>query len=188
MTQVRTVSLILAATEPAFGIGYKGQLPWHLKQEMKYFKQVTMNSTVIMGRKTWQSIPKEYRPLVGRKNVVISRDPSACYGTGVLACTSLEGAIGQSDKEKDIYVIGGAELYAASLPYADKLFITLINDEQNKIKCDTHFSFNQQEWSLQPEEKLRKVLGPSVDIPRGAEVQENGFEYRFTLWERKAQQ
>lgn len=184
MTQVRPVSLIMAVTDPAFGIGRKGQLPWHLKREMQYFKQVTMNSTVIMGRKTWQSIPKEYRPLVGRKNVVISRDPSACYGTGVLACTSLESALGQSDPEKKVFVIGGAELYAAALPYADKLFITLIKDEQNTMKCDTFFRFNQHEWMMQPDTRLRQVLGPDVDLPENSTVQENDLEYKFVLWER----
>ncbi|GMM52764.1 dihydrofolate reductase [Starmerella bacillaris] len=185
MTQSRSVSLILAATDPAFGIGRKGQLPWHLKGEMKYFKQVTTDSTVIMGRKTWYSIPVEYRPLVNRKNVVISRDPSACYGTGVLACTSVESALGQCDKNKSIFVIGGAEIYKACLPYADKMFITLIKDESNKIKCDTFFRFNQNEWQMQPSERLKEALGKDVDIPDNCSVTEDGLEYTFTLWERR---
>lgn len=101
-------------------IGLDGGLPWRYPEDMKRFKSETMGSTIIMGRKTWNSFPK--RPLPGRRNIIISR------GTveGVEHYDSVEKAINAADEP--IWIIGGGEIYALALPYCDTIDMTLVPD------------------------------------------------------------
>ena len=119
-----TVSLILAMSENRV-IGRDGGLPWHLPKDLKRFKQLTLGHVLIMGRKTYESIPK--RPLPKRRSIVLSRDPD-CRPEGVEVARSLEEAFELAGGE-DVFVIGGAGVFAATAPSADRLYLTLVHTE-----------------------------------------------------------
>src|SRR5882672_8215181 len=104
-------------------IGAKGKLPWHLPEDLQHFKKLTLGHPVIMGRRTWESLGK---PLPGRENIVISRKPGYAV-PGASMAVSIEGAIALCAGEPVAFVIGGAEIYAASLPLADALVLTEID-------------------------------------------------------------
>ena len=121
----KPLSLIVACTSQG-GIGKGGELPWRIPGDMAYFKRVTAESTapdrlnaVIMGRKTWESIPVKFRPLPGRLNVVLSRNPAALnLPADVLGAESLPDALAAVDNRADIeqcFIIGGAEIYKQAL-------------------------------------------------------------------------
>lgn len=119
------ISLIVAMASNRV-IGINNQLPWHLSADLKRFRQITMGSPILMGRKTYESIG---RPLPGRTNVIISRDP-AYKQEGCLVFNDIETAIEScGQKFQEIFVIGGSELYESMLPMADTLYVTLINKE-----------------------------------------------------------
>jgi dihydrofolate reductase len=119
------ISLIVAMASNRV-IGIDNQLPWHLSADLKRFRQITMGSPIVMGRKTYESIG---RPLPGRTNVIISRDP-AYKQEGCLVFNDIETAIGSCcQKFREIFVIGGSELYRSVLPMADALYVTLIHKE-----------------------------------------------------------
>ena len=108
-------------------IGNKGQLPWYISEDMQHFKNITLGKTVVMGRKTFDSIGK---PLKGRKNIVLTRNKN--FKADCIITHSIEKVL----KYKDFIVIGGEEIYNQFLPLASKLYITLINE---KFKGDKHF-------------------------------------------------
>jgi dihydrofolate reductase len=113
-------------------IGADGAMPWHLPEDLAHFRSVTRGGAVIMGRRTWDSLPERFRPLPGRKNVVITRQRGwAAEGTSV--AHSLEDALALT--EGDLWVIGGAEIYALALAYADVLEVTEIDTD---IAGDTY--------------------------------------------------
>ena len=130
---------IIVAIGPNNVIGKRGALPWHLPEDLKHFKKLTMGHPIIMGRKTYESIG---RPLPGRVNVVITRQEGfAAPGCEVFG--SLEGALAKYQSQ-DPFVIGGAEIYRASLPLADRLYITEV-----KISTDGDVffpDFNRGAW------------------------------------------
>jgi len=105
-------------------IGRDGTLPWHLPEDLTNFRAVTGGSTVIMGRRTWESLPERFRPLPGRVNVVLTRDPHFA-AVGALRASSLGGALGAVG---DAWVIGGAAVYAEALPLVDVAVITEIDE------------------------------------------------------------
>src|SRR5665647_2840073 len=95
-------------------IGVNGKLPWHLPEDMVHFKRTTLGSPVIMGRKTWDSLPPKFRPLPGRLNIVVTRQPD-WHSVGALAAHSLPDAMRRCPPDSDAWVIGGAELYKQAL-------------------------------------------------------------------------
>jgi dihydrofolate reductase len=105
-------------------IGRGGQLPWHLGADLKRFKRLTMGHTIVMGRKTWESIG---RPLPGRRMVVITRQ-SGYQSEGVEVVGSLDDALAlaRAAGDDEVFVIGGAEIYRLALPRADRLYMTLV--------------------------------------------------------------
>lgn len=107
-------------------IGKDGGLPWHLPQDLAHFKQVTMGSPVIMGRRTWESLPERFRPLPGRSNIVVTRQ-NDWSAAGALRATSLQDAVAQCSGAERAWVIGGAALFAAALPLADVAEVTEID-------------------------------------------------------------
>ena len=109
-------------------IGVNGDLPWHLPEDLAHFKRCTLGSPVIMGRKTWDSLPPRFRPLPGRLNVVVTRqtDWQAEGAEGVLRAGSIAEACKLCPAEGDAWVIGGAEIYAQALPLADSAVVTEI--------------------------------------------------------------
>lgn len=134
-----SVSMI-AAVGKNLELGKNNNLIWHFKEDMKFFKDTTMGHTVVMGRKTFESLPKA---LPGRKNIVISSN-AEYQAQGATVVTSVEQALQIADNE-EIFVIGGGKIYAEFLPYADKLYLTEINAECED--ADTYFpQFNKSEY------------------------------------------
>src|SRR5687767_10290451 len=110
---------IIAAMTDARVIGKENQLPWRLGADLKRFKELTMAHPMIMGRKTWESLPK--RPLPGRPNLVISRNPGY-EAPGAMVCHTLKQAVGElAPSHAWAFVIGGAALFSEALPLAERL-------------------------------------------------------------------
>lgn len=103
-------------------IGRNGDLPWHIAEDLRHFKELTMGHPIIMGRKTWESLPK--RPLPGRRNIVISRNPDYKADGAEVFC-SLEAAV---DTCREVpFIIGGAQVYEKAVPFCSKIFITSVD-------------------------------------------------------------
>lgn len=107
-------------------IGKHNTLPWHLPEDMAHFKRTTLGCPVIMGRKTWDSLPPRFRPLPGRLNVVVTRQGD-WQAPGALCAHSLSEACSLCPENSDAWVIGGAELYAQALPLASSAVVTEID-------------------------------------------------------------
>ena len=132
-----TVTLIAAVARNGV-IGSAGGIPWHLPEDFAHFKATTMGQTLVMGRATYDSIG---RPLPGRTTIVLTRDP-AWSADGVQTAASLEEALALA--EGDVYVAGGATVYAAALPYADEQLLSEIDLEP---EGDTFYpAFDRAEW------------------------------------------
>lgn len=120
-------------------IGVGGSLPWHYSEDLKRFKRVTLGAAVVMGRKTWESIG---RPLPGRQNIVISRNPDYPQ-QGFNLCSSLQEAI-EVAQSHEVMVIGGGELYRQAMPVASRMVLTLVDFEP---QADTWFpEWDTAEW------------------------------------------
>lgn len=117
------IALIAAISENNC-IGKSGTLPWHIPEDLKRFKTITTGHTVLMGRKTWESIPEKFRPLPNRKNIVVTRNTDYAVPVGVVLYHSVEEVL--KHEKGDIMVIGGAEIYTQSITLADTLYITHI--------------------------------------------------------------
>jgi dihydrofolate reductase len=134
---------IIAAMALNRAIGRDGGLPWHLPRELRHFKEATMGKPIVMGRRTWQSIG---RPLPGRQNIVVTRNP-AFHAEGCDVAASLDGAVALARGE-EIMVIGGADLYGASLGYADRMLLTLVECEPD---ADAWFpEWRKEDWLEKP--------------------------------------
>jgi len=107
-------------------IGRAGALPWHLPEDLAFFKRTTLGAPVLMGRKTWESLPQRFRPLPGRINVVVTRQ-HGYNAPGAAVAHSLPAATALFPPEAVIWVIGGAELYAQALPLAQLVVVTEID-------------------------------------------------------------
>jgi dihydrofolate reductase len=113
-------------------IGRDGRLPWHLPTDLRRFKTLTTGHTVVMGRKTFESLPEAVRPLPDRRNVVLSRNPAFAPGPGVVTAPDLAAALALCGR--DCFVIGGAEVYAETLPLADRIYSTEVDaDEEGDV-------------------------------------------------------
>lgn len=160
-----TMIVFVAALDENRGIGYGGTLPWSLPADMAHFRQTTMGHAVLMGRKTYESIGK---PLPGRENIVLTRDRSLEV-PGVKLVHTLEEAVAES-RNRELHVIGGAELFQALLPQADKLVLTRI---WHAFPADTFFpELSGREWALES------------SIP-GVTDERNPYRYDFEVWARK---
>jgi dihydrofolate reductase len=120
-----TVALVAAVARGGV-IGRDGTIPWRLPEDVAFFKELTTGHPVVMGRRTWESIPDRFRPLPGRRNVVVTRNPSWSAEDAERA-GSLEEALAFVEGAERVFVIGGAEVYAAALPHADELILTEID-------------------------------------------------------------
>jgi dihydrofolate reductase len=107
-------------------IGKEGGLPWHLPEDLTHFKKVTLGAPVIMGRKTWESLPPRFRPLPGRTNIVVTRQP-AWTAEGAIRAGSLQDAIRLCSPHERAWVIGGADIYAQAIAVADTAEVTEID-------------------------------------------------------------
>ncbi len=139
-----SISLIAAVSKNGC-IGKAGGIPWHIPGEQLLFKQLTLNKIVLMGRKTWESIPEKYRPLSERLNIVITRQTDYPLPPGVERFSNIESALA-SHASDDICIIGGADIYRATIDKADKLELTRIDQE---IEGDTFFPLiDANDWQL----------------------------------------
>jgi dihydrofolate reductase len=109
-------------------IGRANQLPWHLPEDLKHFRQVTQGHAVLMGRKTWDSLPERFRPLPGRRNLVLTRNP-AWKEAGAEVVANIPSALALLQGVERVFVLGGAEVYAQAIPLADELYLTEIDAE-----------------------------------------------------------
>ncbi|MFV0681562.1 dihydrofolate reductase [Ottowia sp.] len=107
-------------------IGKEGIMPWHLPEDLAHFKRTTLSHPVIMGRRTWDSIPPRFRPLPGRSNIVVTRQDD-WHQNGAQRASSLRDALQICDQSEVAWVIGGAQIYAQALPLADMLVVTEID-------------------------------------------------------------
>ena len=124
-------------------IGHKGTMPWHLPEDLAHFKRLTQGWPVIMGRKTWDSLPPRFRPLPGRRNVVITRQ-SGWHATGALGASSLADALAQCSPSEEVWVIGGAQIYAQALLLAQRIEVTEI---AKNFEGDAFAPYLGPEWT-----------------------------------------
>lgn len=124
--------MIVALSERDNGIGFEGKMPWHLTDDLKEFKRITMGSTIVMGRKTFESIGK---PLPGRENIVVTKSKEWKY-PGVTICNDLNSLFTLPFKTEEIFIIGGAEIYKQTLNDVENLYITMVKGE---FTSDTFF-------------------------------------------------
>ena len=168
---IMRVSIIAAVAENGI-IGRDGKLPWHLSEDLRRFKRLTMGHTIVMGRRTWESIG---RPLPGRRMVVVSRQPqyrARPEGVEVAACLNDALRIAEAAGDDEVFIIGGAELYRAALIKADRLYLTRV---RAKVAGDTYFpEVDWQQWRLLESEKH--------DADDG-----NDYRYSFEVFERAAE-
>ena len=212
-----TLTLILAAT-PNLGIGNSGGLPWpQLKKEMGFFARVTKRTSpststegvkkvnaVLMGRKTWESIPPKFRPPKDRLNIVITSNPKEFMSKldkksdveGPMVCSSVLDALSQLESQQEnklpssnveldrVFVIGGATIYntALELPQTKRVLLTKIHKE---FECDTFFPINLDEttiWRNSSREEVQNFTGE--EIQEGG-IEEQGVKFEFCMYERE---
>lgn len=159
-----SISFIVAMDiQQAIGLG--NALPWRLPADLAYFKKTTLNHTVLMGRKTFESMGS--KPLPNRNNVILTRN-KAFAAEGCTIVHSVEDAI-ELAKGKEFFVIGGAEVFQLFLPVVDRLYITLIEQE---FAADTFFpEFDIEDWAL-------------VSSEDGIKDDKNPYDYSFLVYER----
>ncbi|RBW69495.1 dihydrofolate reductase [Bacillus taeanensis] len=145
-------------------IGKDNDMPWHLPADLAYFKKVTSGHTVLMGRKTHESIG---RPLPNRKNIIITNN-KAYKAEGCIVVHSVKEALTHT-KEDEVFVIGGAQIYEVFLPFADRLYVTHIKQD---FDGDAFFPlFDLNEWMLVSEEQ-------------GIKSEKNPYHYKFLVYEK----
>ncbi|WP_226666745.1 dihydrofolate reductase [Metabacillus litoralis] len=161
------ISLIVAMDEKHL-IGKNNELPWRLPQDLAYFKRITMNHKIVMGRKTYESIGK---PLPGRENIILTRDPSYQI-EGCKILHSIDDILDLArNTDENVFVIGGAEIFKEVLPYSDRLYITHIHHE---FEGDTYFpKLESSEWE-------------SVSTQHGVKDDRNPYEFDFVVYEKKS--
>ena len=147
-------------------IGSEGTLPWHLPEDLAHFKRLTLGCPVIMGRKTWDSLPPRFRPLPGRLNVVITRQ-SGWQAEGAVVAHSLEAAMALCAAHPDVWVIGGAQIYAQALPLASSAEVTEIALE---VAGDAYAPSFGPDW---------------LETRRESHVAANGLAYSFVTLTRQ---
>lgn len=160
-----TLTLIAAVANNRV-IGQNNALPWHLPEDMKHFKETTHGAPVIMGRKTWESLPEKFRPLPGRANIVISRNPHY-KAPGATLANSLDAALNTCNTATEAFVIGGEELYRQAIDQADRLILTEI---ALTVNGDAHFPVI--------------AAGNWHETSRQSHLSSSGIPYAFVIYER----
>lgn len=149
-----TVALVAAVARGGV-IGRDGTIPWRLPEDIAFFKELTTGHVVVMGRRTWESIPVRFRPLPGRRNLVVTRNPE-WSAEGAERAGSVEEALALVQGAERVFVIGGAEVYAAALPHADELVLTEIELD---VDGDTFFP----EWNRKEYEEVSREPRVAAD-------------------------
>ena len=149
-------------------IGKDGHMPWHLPEDLAHFKTLTSGAPVIMGRKTWDSLPPRFRPLPGRSNIVITRQTD-WHETGAQCASSLRQAlsIAEQTQATTAWILGGAQIYAQALPLAQRVEMTLIEQDFDG-------------------DALAPTLAPTdwKERSRHTHMSSTGLRYHFVRWQR----
>ena len=146
MSVTPRIAIVVAISRKNRAIGKGGKLLWHIPEDMRRFKALTMGHPVIMGRKTFESIVSHRGgPLPGRANIVVTRNPDYTYEGATIVSSLEEGlALARTLDAEEIHIGGGAELYAQALPFVDRLYLTLIDDEKD---ADSFFPEYEREFT-----------------------------------------
>lgn len=145
-------------------VGRDGVMPWHLPEDLRHFREVTADTTVVMGRRTWLSLPERFRPLPGRVNVVLSRQPGFSV-PGAEVRGSLEEAVAVAPAGERVWVIGGAQVWESALPLAARLVVTEIDV---RVDGDTRAPRIDGTWQV-----------TACDPEHGWRESVTGLRYRF---------
>jgi len=158
---------IIVATAKNNAIGKSNQLLWHMPADLKFFRKTTSGHTIIMGRKTFESVGQ---PLPKRRNIVITRQENY-QADGIEVVNSFEDALALCENEREtdeVFIVGGAQIYEQALPLADKIYLTLINHEFEE--ADTFFpEINDEEWQLE-------------DVEHRENDEKNPYDYSFLVY------
>lgn len=159
------ISIIVAVSED-WGIGKNNELLWHISEDLRRFKRLTTGNSVIMGKRTWESLPR--KPLPGRKNIVLTDNPKETIENAVTAY-SIDDAIGKCEQNEEIFIIGGGSIYSQFMPLADRLYITHVH---KKAPADIYFpEIDLKLWKITEKEEFKS--------------EENSIPYTYTIYERK---
>jgi dihydrofolate reductase len=160
------ISIIVAVSDD-WGIGKDNELLWRIPEDLKRFKRLTTGNAIIMGKKTWESLPR--RPLPDRKNIVLTDIPNEKI-EGSITAYSIEDALSKCDRNKEIFIIGGGSIYRQFMPLADRLYISHVH---KKAPADVYF----------PEIDLNFwVVVEKEEFPGNGE---ESIPYTYTIYERK---
>jgi dihydrofolate reductase len=159
------ISIIVSVSDD-WGIGKNNELLWHIPEDLKRFKKLTMGRTVIMGKKTWESLPK--KPLAGRNNIVITDILHECIDSSITAY-SVEDALSKCNKDEEIFVIGGGSVYRQFMPIADRLYITHVH---KKAPADVYFP------------KIDRKIWKIVEKKDCSTDETNGIPYTYVIYQR----
>ncbi len=178
MTEAPRIGLIWAQAEGGV-IGRDGGMPWHVPEDLAHFKELTLGSPVVMGRGTWDALDPRYRPLPGRRNIVVTRQAD-WSASGAEAAGSVEAALemASSGRPAWIWVIGGGAIFAQTVVVADRLEVT-------ELTHPTGFA-------REPGDVIAPAIDPAIfaktsaDPPTGEHASLSGIRYRFVRYERGA--
>ncbi|NBX56401.1 MAG: dihydrofolate reductase [Betaproteobacteria bacterium] len=148
-------------------IGMKGEIPWHLPEDLAHFKKTTMGQAVVMGRVTWESIPAKFRPLPGRRNVIVSRQANY-QAPGTTVVSSLQAALEIFPQDEVVWLIGGAQLYAQGLPLASQVVVTEIDAD---FEGDAYAPALDNDWQ---------------EVRRSTHLSAQGLNYSLVTWVRSS--
>lgn len=161
-----TISMIVAMDKNNV-IGSDNQMPWHLPDDLKFFKATTLGKPVVMGRKTFESIGS--KPLPGRRNVIISREPNY-QAAGAELFNSIEAALQALADEPEVMIMGGGQLYSQLLSQANKLYLTQVDTQ---VKGDTVFpKWQTHEWQME-------------SVEHHPQDSQHAFAFDWVTWVRK---
>jgi dihydrofolate reductase len=161
------VITLIWAQDAGGDIGKDGTLPWYLPEDMARFRELTMGASVVMGRVTWDSLPERFRPLPGRRNLVLTRSPEWA-AEGAERVASLEAAAALAGE--NLWVIGGGQVYSAAMPHADRLIVTEL---AAAFDCDTAAPQLDGSWTVADREPQQ-----------GWSTSSTGLRYRVTTYAR----
>lgn len=156
---------LLVAHDPNRVIGKNNDLPWHIPEDLRYFKEQTMGKGIVMGRKTFESIG---RPLPGRLNIILTRNKDYS-AEGAEVVHSMEEAVRlASDMHEEVMIIGGSDIFRMSLPVADRLYITYVDQE---FEGDTYFPpYSEEEWAL---------------VSSSGKLESDGIPFSYLIYDRR---
>lgn len=163
------IKIIVGIVDKTRGIGINGDQPYFISEDLKRFKELTKGGTVIMGSKTFFAIPEKFRPLPGRLNIVLSRNENLELPQGVRLANSFEEAmVAAENSQREIWIMGGAEIYKLALEYSKdcEIYITRI---KGNATCDTFFPEFENHYNLK-------------DYSSWYTDDKNNVKYRFEVW------